>query len=235
MSSQSAKASMMMAGRALEAASRRPVLFEDPGWDERFETLIRLTNRTSLIMELTGTNIKESRLKHSVDARLAEMGNEINRPRGAAQTYSSKSFLGTKFERYDATYLLALHFGASATDEMSKADTNLARALDHAIEVYSKYQRDCYPGGQSARLSFETYMLLIRGIKEHAIDVRACGECGARHPVAMHHLGVETCPVCAVQDLKLRICRTEISERIEQRRSQRRAALGIETRGVQRA
>lgn len=225
----------MIAGRALEAASRRPVLFEDPAWDDRFELLIRLTSRTSLIMELTGTNIKESRLKHSIDARLAEMGVGVSRPRGAPQTLNSKSFLSTKYERADASYLLSLHFGLSGSDEMSKADTNLARALDHAIEVYTKYQRDCYPGAQVPRISFETYMLMIRGIKEHAIEIKHCSDCGARHPVPIYQVGIETCPVCAVLDLRMKASRAQLTAMIDRNRHQRRTLLSIDRVGAQRA
>jgi len=235
MKMQGERAQSIVAGRARQTTSRSSSLFEDPAWEERFDRLIRLVHRTALIIELTGTDIKENRLKSVIDSRLAEMGMQAIRPRGVQPTCGARSFLSARQDRYDATYLMALHFGNRFTDEMSQVDTNLGRALDHALEVYAKYQRDCYPGGQIPRLSFESFVVLIRGIKSHEIGVRTCGECSARYPVPVHRLGIEYCPVCAVQDLKIRDARRVLDARIEAARRERRTAMGLDKPPAQRA
>ena len=99
-----------ISGKAASSKSRIN-LFDDPRWEERFDVLIRLTQRTQLIKDLTGITMRPQRIKAAIDKRLKEMGVDVRRPRGSGQTYTSKGFLHKMVEKYDAAYLLGLHFG----------------------------------------------------------------------------------------------------------------------------
>lgn len=184
-------------GRA-ETAKYRLKLFDDPRWEERFITLICLTQRTELIQRLTGTDAKPRRIKDAVDQRIAEMGGDIARPRGLGQAYTSKGFLSRMAEKYDATYLLNLHYGANGPGAAAQAETNLGAALDKRIEVYLRYRADLYENPDDARVSFETYVVLIEGVKNRVVSVHGCKDCSARYvwPYAANLR--PTCPVCAL-------------------------------------
>jgi transcription elongation factor Elf1 len=207
--------------RAKGASKGRFSIFEDPKWDERLDDLIRLTQRTSLIKELTGTNIRVARLKEHVDRRLADWNIAPARPRGIGRSYESTLFLPTKYERYDGAYLLSLHFGPRGPGEFSETESSLGRALDKLMETYVRYRGDLYPGGSEPRINFETYWVLVCGIRANAIEMVTCKDCGARHPVHADHVTQPACPVCAVLDLKMKEARSTLERRVQQRRSQR--------------
>lgn len=208
-------------GRARGSVRNRVILFEDPTWEERFESLIRLTQRTSLITELTGTDIRPARLKEHIDRRLAEWGVTPARPRGVGRSYQSTLFLPSKYERYDAAYLLSLHFGHRGPGEFSETEPSLGRALDKLMESYLRYVADLYPGGAQPRIIFETYWILVCGIRAGAIEMVTCRDCGARHPVHADHISQPGCPVCAVLDLRMKDARSTLEKRVQQRRASR--------------
>ncbi len=208
-------------GRARGSVRNRVILFEDPAWEERFDSLIRLTQRTLLIIELTGTDIRPGRLKEHIDRRLAECGVTPARPRGVGRSYQSTLFLPSKYERFDAAYLLALHFGPRGPGEFSETEPSLGRALDKLMESYHRYVADLYPGGAQPRIIFETYWVLVCGIRAGAIEMVACKECGAKHPVHADHITQPSCPVCAVLDLKMKDARSTLQRRVEERRALR--------------
>lgn len=213
-------------GRARGAVRTRTVLFEDPTWEDRFDCLIRLTQRTQLIKELTGTDVRPARLKEQIDRRLAESGDKAQRPRGLGRRFSSQGFLSTKFERLDAAFLISLHFGSQGPGAFSETETNLGRALDKRLEAYLRYKSLLYPNSAEPKLSFETYCVLISGIRARAIEVHTCPDCGSLHPWQADQLGQPTCPVCSIFDLKMAQCRREI----EARQQQRRRANAVEQR-----
>jgi hypothetical protein len=209
-------------GRARSAVKSR-VLFDDPTWEDRFDCLIRLTQRTQLIKDLTGTDIRPAKLKEQIDLRLAESGEKAMRPRGLGRRFSSRGFVNKKCERLDAAYLIALHFGSKGPGAFSEAETNLGRALDKRLEAYLRYKSLLYPNGAEPKLSFETYCVLISGIRERAIEVHTCPDCGSLHPRQADLLGEPGCPVCAIFDLKMAQCRREIELRQQQRHRAREA------------
>ncbi len=202
-----------VSGRALASTTNRGT-FEDPAWEDRFDTLIRLTPRTSLIIELTGTNLTERRIKDQIDRRLAESGEMAVRPRGIGPKATSTTFLPTKVERFDAAYLSALYFGRRGPGEYSDVESNLGRALDRLMEVFIRYRAELYPDGSIPRLSFENFYLLIKGIRTSEIELRVCSECGSRHPWHSGLIGHPVCPVCAVLDLRMAAAQREIQSRI---------------------
>lgn len=201
-------------GRAIASTGSRRSLFEDPAWDERFDDLMMLTSRTKLIHKLMGTNVTEQRLKEEMDRRLEPLGIKLSRPRGLGQTTAAKSFLETTAERFDAAYLLALHYGSRGIGEYSEVETNFAQAVDKRIRVYNKYKADAPPSGGTHRIAFETYHLLIEGIKAGDIEVRQCGSCNTKHPVSCHHQGPVHCPACVTQDLRMSDVKREMEARI---------------------
>jgi hypothetical protein len=191
-------------------------VFEDPIWEDRLERLMRFTTRTETIVKLTGTDVRPQRIKDHVDRLHEEMyGEKPQRPRGVGRSFSSQGFLATKFERFDAAYLCALHFG-SRGPEFAEPDSDLGRACDKKLEVYTLYA-SLYPASEP-RLSFETYDVLIDGVRSRAIELHTCPDCGSRHPWAADAISVPTCSVCAVIDLRMSSARRDIESRQHQRR-----------------
>lgn len=207
-----------VSGRALGATTDRGT-FDDPAWEDRFDNLIRCTTRTALIVELTGTNLSERRIKDLVDKRLAESGDLAMRPRGTGPKATSTTFLPTKAERFDAAYLSALYFGRRGPGEYSEVESNLGRALDRLLEAYIRYRADLYPDAAEPRLNFESFYLLIKGIRTRDIELRACTDCGSRHPWHRGLIGQPVCPVCSVLDLRMAAAQREMEARIRQHRS----------------
>jgi hypothetical protein len=215
-----------LSGRALASRTSRGI-FEDAAWEERFETLIRLTSRTSLIIELTGTDLTERTIKNLVDKRLGEWGQTAIRPRGNGRCPTSSTFLPTKVERFDAAYLSALYFGRRGPGEFSEVESNLGRALDRLIEAFLRYRADLYPDATiEPRLNFESFCLLIKGIRANEIELRNCPDCGSRHPWHSGLAGHPVCPVCAVLDLRMGAAQREIEARIREHRSRGRTHSG---------
>lgn len=208
-----------MSGRAVAAKRTRKLIFTDPAWEDRFDQLILLTQRTALIQEITGTDLRSQRIKEEIDRRYGEMGEEVNRPRGVGRDYTSKTFISSKTDKYDAAYLIALHFGSRGAGEYAEAETNLAKACDKRLAVYNKYRSDYYSWGVEPRISFESYYLMVQGIKERAIEVHQCGDCNSRYPVSASHQGQTTCPVCSIQDLRMDNANLLIEERLAAKRA----------------
>lgn len=202
------------AGRALASSGHKRVLFEDQISDERFEALIELTSRTKLIVKLLGTDVSEQRIKEEMDRRLGQYGIKVKRPRGLGQTTTAKTFLDSAAERFEASYLMALHFGSRGIGEYAVVETNFGKALDKMIEVYNKYRRTVPPVGDSQRITFETYALLVEGLQSREIEVKQCGSCNTKHPVVKQHQGPAHCPACATQDLRMDEARAEVQARI---------------------
>lgn len=210
-------------GRARASVRNRVALFEDPAWDDRFDALIRLTQRTNLILDLIGAkDISARRLKQHIDRRLEEFGLQPARPRGVGQSYKSTLFLETKFDRFDAAYLLALHFGTRGPGEFSEPEPSLGRALDKMLESYLRYRSDLYPGNtQAARVEFETYWILLQGIRKGDIELVTCKDCGSRHPVLADSVSAHSCPACGVLDLRMKEARATFDKRLREHRDKR--------------
>jgi hypothetical protein len=204
-------------GKALAAQQNQLVLFRDPVWEELFDSLILLTQRTALIIDLLGTDMRPQRLKSVIDKRLADLGVTPHRPRGVGRDYNAKGFISRNADRFDGAYLLALHFGSRGWGESAEVETNFRLALKKRLEVYNKYRGDLYPNTEP-KLSFETYVMLIKGIKAAAIEVHTCPDCGSWHPVSAGLLSAAKCPVCATLDLDMGQAHERISGRQDMRR-----------------
>lgn len=208
-------------GRALTRNRARTAYFEDAIWDDRVEKLIKRTQRTSMIIELTGTDSTSSRMKSYVLQRLKELGITPNLPRGNPPSYESKSLLKTEDDRIDAAYLVALHYGPRGPGEFSEVEADLGQALDKRLEVYGRYSADLYPGNQTPRLGFEDYVVLIQGIQKKVIAMYTCRDCKATHAYSTVATVQPTCPFCNRMKLEMAKARTEVERRYEQRRSAR--------------
>lgn len=200
-------------GRA-GAAKSRINLFDDPRWEDRFDVLIRLTQRTQLIKDLTGLDMRPQRIKTAIDRRLAEMGVEVQRPRGSGQTYTAKGFLHKMIEKYDAAYLLGLHFGANGPGPLANFDTNLGTALDKRMETYLRYCADMYESKEDANISFETYIVMIQGITNHEVPCHVCKDCGTSYIWPVGSYVRHSCPVCAVHQHDIKSARKILEVRL---------------------
>lgn len=201
-------------GRALVNSGSRKALFEDPAWDDRFDVLMDLTSRTKLIRELMGTDCNEHRMKEEMNRRMEARGVKVSRPRGLGKSVNSETFLETAAERFEAAYLLSLHFGSRGAGEYAEVETNYARAVDKRIEVYAKYRADAPATNGEHRISFETYNLLIEAVKTGDVEVRQCSTCNTKHPVMRRQHGTAHCPACATQELRVPEVEREMEARM---------------------
>ena len=206
-------------GRAAASTSRIN-LFADPRWEERFDTLIRLTQRTQLIKDLTGIDIRAQRIKAAIDKRWEEMGIEIQRPRGTGQTYTAKGFLSKMVDKYDAAYLLGLHFGANGPGSLAAVDTNLGAALDKRMETYLRYCSDMYERQEDACISFETYIVLIEGIQNNEVPLHTCKDCSSSYVWPVGSYVRHSCPVCAVHQHDVSAAKEKLERLLSTKRQQ---------------
>lgn len=208
-------------GRAV-AATGRLYLFEDPAWEERFEVLMRLTQRTELIQALTGTDASPDRIKAAINKRMADMGADVQRPRGVGQRYTAKGFLAKMIDKYDAAYLLNLHFGANGPSSCTLVETNLGAALDKRIETYLRYRSDLYENPEDARLSFETYVVMLDGIRNQAVPIHTCRDCNTKYAWPSGGYSTHSCPVCAIHQHDAAESKRKIEALIEQKKRDKR-------------
>jgi hypothetical protein len=218
-------------GRALALNRARTACFEDSSWDDRLEKLIKHTQRTSLIVELTGTDATPARIKSYMRQRLQACGIAPNLPRGNPPTYESKAFLRPDDDRLDAAYLVALHFGPRGPGEFSEVEADLGQALDKRLEVYGRYCSDLYPlkdkRHQSPRLGFEDYVVLIQGIKAKVIATHVCRDCKGCHPYSTLQTVTPSCPFCNRMKLDMGRARSEVERRMHQHRTSFRQHVGL--------
>ena len=217
-------------GRALTNNRARSAYFCDATWEDRFEKLIKLTQRTSMIIELTGTDATPTRMKSYVRQRLEACGIEPMLPRGSAPSYESKSLLKTEEDRIDAAYLVALHYGPRGPGEFSEVEADLGQALDKRLEVYGRYSADLYPlrdRQHPPRLTFENYVMLIQGIQAKAIAMHTCRDCKGSHPYSTLLTVTPTCPFCNRMKLDMAKAHAEVERRFEQRRTGRQYDGGV--------
>ena len=212
-------------GMALTNNRARSAYFSDAAWEDRFEKLIKRTQRTSMIIELTGTDATSMRIKTYIRQRLEACGIAPNLPRGNPPSYESKSLLKTEEDRIDAAYLVALHYGPRGPGEFSEVESDSGQALDKRLEVYGRYCADLYPLNNikhhTPRLSFEEYVVLIQGIQAKAIATYTCRDCKGAHPYSTVQSLVPTCPFCSRMKLGIVEARADLERRFEQRRTAR--------------
>lgn len=204
---------------AAQAATNRLNLFEDQRWEEVFNELLKLTSRTQLIIDLMGTDVRPKRIKNAVERRLAEADDKIKRPRGVGQTCFARAFLGKVAERYDAAYLLALHFGISGPGRAGAEESIRLLAVTKRIQIYNRYRHDLYDNPEDARVSFETYLVLLDGIKVGEVIPTNCRECGAIFPHLPSKNTMLSCPVCSMQHLNASEAKKLLAQHLAKRNS----------------
>jgi len=190
-------------------------IFEDSDWNDRFDALIRLTKRTSVIQELIGTNISTPQLKRTIVKRIKELtGDNAERPRGRGLDINSDRLLSSRLDNFDASYLLSLHLGSSDTIETSLVSPNLGLALDHCLEVYGRYRTVCYPNSEP-RIAFEMYLAIIKALREHVLQVHRCPTCSSIFAVHVARIGRTACPICSRIDLRLKDAKVSMEKKLE--------------------
>lgn len=218
-------------GRALVLNRARTACFEDSTWDDRLEKLIKHTQRTSLIIELTGTDATPARIKTYMRQRLEACGIAPNLPRGNPPSYESKAFLKPEDDRLDAAYLVALHYGRRGPGEFSEVEADLGQALDKRLEVYGRYCSDLYPlkdkRHQAPRLGFEDYVVLVQGIQAKFIAMHVCRDCKGSQPYSTLQTVTPSCPFCNRMKLDMSKARSEVERRMQQHRNSRHQHLGM--------
>jgi len=158
-----------------------------------------------------------------MNKRLTLMGAEIHRPRGDGQTATAKGFLPTLLHRYDASYLLGLHYGANGPGSLAAFETNLGDSLDKRIVTYLRYRNDLFDTPENARISFETYNVLVDGIDQRLVSVHTCKQCSSMYPWPAALLSRRSCPVCEVHQTNTKAAKQEVdalrAKKLEKSRS----------------
>lgn len=206
-------------GQSASSTSSRMSLFDDPRWDERFDILIRYTQRTELIQQLTGIQWHSQKLKAEMNKRLEAMGVSIRRPRGGGTSTKAKTVLSHVPGRYDAAYLIGLHFGANGPGTKATFEATLGGALDRRLEAYSRYRNDLYGNDSEPRIKFAEYIALIDAIKSGYVSVHHCHECYAVYPWSSELMGHHSCPLCAHHRLDVRAHKRDIQKLLDKRRN----------------
>lgn len=209
-------------GRALTVSRVRSSIFIDSAMDDPFERLIKLTQRVSLIIELTGSDASHARMKAYIRQNLLDCGIEPSLPRGNPMSYESRTLLKFDDDRLDASYLMALHYGPRGPGEFSEVETDLVQALVKRLEVYGRYCSDLYPaksGKSTPRLSFEEYIVIERAVQNKVVLMQACPECKGNHVYNARQTILPTCPYCNRMKLEMNRARAELGQRIHERRA----------------
>lgn len=185
----------MYDGRALEAKDR-PWIFNDQQWEDLFDEIVKLTPRKSVIRALTGTDLSDQRLRDLIDNRREQFNLTARGPRGVAQKCTSEGFLDTSLKRFDAALLVALHYGAAGPGPHAPVETHFRQAAAKRVQVYNTYKSIVFADGGEPRLSFETYLVLLDGIRCRDVSVHHCDSCSARYVWPPSATTQPTCPVC---------------------------------------
>ena len=208
-------------GRAREV-SVRTIAFADPSWEPVFDELIKLTQRTELIIELTGTDVKTTKLKDAVTKRLKDMEFHVSKPRGKRQSEVSKGFLKKPCEKHDSAYLVALYFGSRDVEHSDSQNLNLLMTLQKYIQVYRDYVRDIYGNIENANVTFETFVLLINILKRREkFSLVTCKECGSRQPTTKGDSMRLVCHVCKYHGMNPKAAREQLDAMIAKRAYER--------------
>lgn len=204
------------------AAKGRMYLFQDPVWEERFEQLIRLTKRTKIIQDLTGTDASPERIKAYILARCSEIGEtDLVFPRGLLKEPTARNFLNSIHQKYDAALLISLHYGANGPGTSAQAETSLGAALDKRLQTFNIYQSIVAANSREPSISFETYIVLLNGIKSQQVEIHNCKHCRSIFAWPTSARTSAACPICAVHGHNIAQSRALI----ERRQQQHRAAL----------
>lgn len=204
-------------GSAAKAQFGRDKVTYQPEWEERLDRICKLTLRTSVILELFGLDPEtdRDRLKEAIDRRYLRMGADMpQRPRGQAASYQFSTFLDSMAERYDAAYLLALHY-PHGPGEFAETEFNLGRAVDKLMDTFEQYRVNLYPsvGAFNTRVSFDEFCELVKGVRASGIEMHTCRDCGSKYPVSVVRLGTSYCPVCHFHKPKFALLRREFENR----------------------
>ena len=192
--------SKLTIGAPKQASKGGWILFVDPQWHVRFEMLIHLTRRTSLIDKLTGHVFSHELIKSTMDQILAEIGTKPKRPRGIGKQLHFDRGWPSRQYSVEVAYLMRLHFGATGPGIHAPVELDLGKALDWKIEVYNRY-RQLAPQGVSPLISFDQYDLIVDAVADGKLAANRCTKCDSLFVSTMSDLRAN-CPVCEVLELK---------------------------------
>lgn len=207
----------------LQLISDRNARIDDPVWEERIRRLVTLTTRSSVIRELTGLDASRRMFSTYINRLQEECGDDTVRSRGEALKHTSNRFLATMADRFDAAYLLNLHFGTKGLGPTAGIETDLGSALDKMLEVYIRYRSQLYERASDARVTFEEYVIMIDAIKKREIGVHVCGECSSRYMTKTTLIGQNVCTVCGHLNLNVAQARKTIERLIADRKARKNA------------
>ena len=174
-------------------------------WDNelfasRFESLILLTSRPSIIRQLLDVPDLSNREIRLHAAEVTEkFGLDRTAAKGSPTAAESKGFLRKATERYHASVLYGImtqaHLEASVTD---------GTYVEHVLEIYQRYLFITGGNKNASVISFETFVEVLSGFHRNVLTAMECKCCGAHHVVKTTSLVPEhrECPFCALHEHK---------------------------------
>jgi hypothetical protein len=212
--------------------TKRPrfqVAYFTPEIEMTVRHLLQYTKRTTTVFSLLGTPARDrDRQTTGIIRLLDEMfgeGTAERRPRGSPCQYDSLNFLSSTHDRHDASLLLALHrsgpegLGARMPHLVDEQYQSTIQRIHGLTAIYSEYVRVSVPSGTKGRISFDTYLELLKGVKAHSVEMATCKCCGARHVYnPLNVTSKPACPFCA-RFVDVAKARSQLEARFRQRRA----------------
>jgi len=184
---------------AATSLENRSITWLNQEWDSLVDELLKRTQRTKLIMDLTGTDVNYSRFKDDLTRRVKSLGLDVIKPRGKAASTENAHIITNLEIQVHASYLMGLHFGSQ--DPQTNSDPRTFNFLENCkklLMVYSRYEADL-GHEEKHKLSFERYILLLEQIKEGILTFRVHKVCGARL-VNRAERGLQDCYFCSGEE-----------------------------------
>lgn len=168
-------------------------IWNDREFQARFEGLVLLSERSSLIESLLCTGASGKEVSSRVGAVHRKFNIKTVRPRGKPLSATNRMFMRTPRERYHASVLLAL--ATKANLPAAEADGTY---VDHLIEVYQRYLWQTGSNPTDAVVRFDRFHELLNGLRDKVLVSRECPQCNAtfvfkRASVLESH---RSCPFC---------------------------------------
>lgn len=164
----------------------------------RLQKIVRLSQRTSFIMQLMSLKPEEeSLLKTQIKAILTAQGIEYNPPRGNAGANNPKIYsAAVRFSL--AVIICILHNSADGGVDFDSESGRLDSGewVDRLINAYHLYLQLSKTNPQEAEVSFELFVTSWTALQQSKGSICNCTNCGSSH-FTLHISPAQACPVCS--------------------------------------
>lgn len=172
------------------------------GWStveerERFERLVLLTNRPSLIRELLNLSLSVKELRSRIATVHLRFKLKQVRSKASPKAATNPGFLSKLVQRLDASILYSLTERLDLGVSIAESRAAYTDALCEIYQSYVQIVTPRPPGGPAVK--FEEFVELLSAIQTGVYQVRWCTTCTMHYPVktrTRHRPGDNDCPFC---------------------------------------